>query len=526
MGKTKVLVSCDTSTNATGLGRYCYHLCKSLHEDENFIVAEQGNFGNTSNISKIPWKYYPVEPDPQNKMEYLKYSQDPENKYGKMIFDKTLLDFRPDFVVAISDPWMFAYQGRSPLREYFHWVISPTVDSIPVRDDYLSTYSLADSVFTYTDWALEQLKNAGLQNLEHTIRMGTETDVFKPCSDKAKLKESLGLPPDAFVIGSVMRNQRRKLIPDIIEAFSYLMASLPEEKRKKTYLYLHTTYPDQEPWDLPQFLLNSRFSSNILFTYLCKSSKGFGCSRFQDAITYSFSSNQLTAVMPSGRNGLSNEQLCEVYNLMDLYIQVASCEGFGVPIIEAAACGVDCAVIDYSAMVDAAKNLDLIRLSKSTRYYNDNKNRCKRVYVDFKELAEELYAIIIDREPNKPNFDLANKTKEKYGWGKCAELWKRALSKDRLSGLQGKWDAPKKLIKIPSYPPNGLTNSELVEWHYRTFQPFNKHKYGLQPLLILRDLHYGVTPSYIATPFSKEKMFKTFVNYAEVYNDYQELRTK
>lgn len=523
---TRILVSADTSTSATGLGKYCHELCKGLHNDDNFVVAEQGNFGNASNISKIDWKYYPVEPDNSNKQELFRFSQDSENRYGKWIFEKTLLDFKPDFVIAINDPWMFSYQGRSPLRNYYHWCISPTIDSMPQRDDYLSVYSMADSIFTYTDWAMDILQQNNIPNTEYTIRMGIDKDIFKPCENRADLKERFGLPQDAFIIGTVMRNQRRKLIPDIIEAFSLMMERLPEERQNKTFLYLHTTYPDIDAWDLPQFLLSTKFSKQILFTYFCKNTETFGCSRYQDAKTYSFCSGNLTLFMPSGKNALSNNQLADVFNLMDLYIQVASCEGFGVPIIEAAACGVDCAVINYSGMEDAANNLDLITLDSSTQFYNDNSNRCKRVFVDYKLLADELLRLIEKLEPNKINYALANKTAEKYSWTKCIELWKKGLNKSKLTGLQGKWNSSKKYIKpIESYPLN-LSNSELVEWCYENMMPFSKNKYGLQSLIAIRDLHYGIIPSKRPQPFDRDKMFNIFQKYIETFNHYEDLRTK
>lgn len=522
--KTRVLVSCDASVNATGLGRYCKHLCEGLHNSGEFVVAEQANFVGPAGVKDLPWEVFPVEPDPNNKMAMLKHMEDPENKYGKAVFNQNLLKFKPDFVVAISDPWMFAYQGRSPLREYFHWCVSPTVDSIPVRDDFISTYNLADSIFTYTDWALEALEATGLPNTNYTIRMGIDTSEFYPISNKAELKESFGLPRDAFIIGTVMRNQTRKLIADLIETFTSLMMGLPKPQQEKTFLYLHTTYPDQQAWDIPSFILNSRFSSNILFTYLCNSSRTFGCSRYQDAKTYSFSSNNLTCFMPSGKNALTNEQLCKVYNLMDLYVQIASCEGFGVPIIEAAACGVDCAVMNYSAMRDAANILPIYPLSNSTRFYNDNRNSCKRVYVDFNELAGEILSIIKDREPNQTNIVLAERAKEKYSWEKCIELWGRALSRERLGGLQGQWEAPQRRIAVPTEAPAGLSNSEFTEWCYKTYQPYNKHRHSLQALMAIRDLHYGITPSNTPSLFDREKMIKTFIKYAEEYNRYQEIR--
>lgn len=521
----KVLISADASTNATGLGKYSYELCKGLHNDPNYIVAEQANFSNESNRANVEWGFYPVEPSKDNQKDIIKYNQDPENRYGKWIFEKTLLDFKPDFVLAISDPWMFAYQGKSLLREYYHWIISPTIDSFPQKEDYLSIYSLGDSIVTYTDWAMNILEEYNIPNLVKTIRMGVDTNIFKPVQDKGNLKEQFGIPKDAFIIGSVMRNQTRKLIPDLIEAFNIFMDSLSKEDQQKTFLYLHTTYPDIECWDIPKLILESKYSKQLLFTYKCNSTNEFGCSTYQDSKTYSFASNALTLFLPSGRNGLSNLQLSDVYNLFDLYIQLASCEGFGVPIIEASACGVNCAVIDYSAMKDAADNLDLYKI-KSFNLYHDNNNGCKRAKVNAIELAKEIEKLVKEgrQQVNQINKNLVEKTKNKYSWDKCIELWKSVLTKDRLVGAQGKWDSPRKEIQIKKQYPTYLSNSELLEWLYENLYPSVKYKYNLNSLTILRHLHYGMVDGRKPQPFDRDKLMEIFTILAHNKNEYEKIR--
>lgn len=517
----KVLVSADSSLNATGLGKYSYNLCKGLHEDENYEVAELANFGHNRDRNLVQWKYYGVEPS-DNQQEILQYTQDPENRYGKWKFESTLLDFKPDFVVAINDPWMFSYQGKSPYRQYYHWVISPTVDSYPQREDYLSIYSLADSIITYTDWALDVLDSYNMPNLSKTIRMGVDCEIFKPVEDKAVLKEKFGIPKDAFIIGSIMRNQTRKLLPNLIESFNLFLDSCTEEEKKKTFLYLHTTYPDIECWDIPRFILESKYSNQILFTYKCKTTGEFGCSRYQDARTYSFLSNGITSVLPSGRDGLSNQQLSEVVNLFDLYVQLASCEGFGVPIIEAAACGIPCAVVDYSAMGDAADNLDLFKIT-GFDLHHDNINGCRRAKINNEEFANELCLFRRSLEVNSIDYDLANRAKEKYSWKKCIELWKKVLSRDRLVNKLA-WNSPRKEIKIKKQYPSYLSNSELLEWLYDNFNPDAAYRYGLQSLSILRHLHYGVVDGKNPQKFDRDRVFELFTKLAQNINQYEQKR--
>ena len=58
------------------------------------------------------------------------------------------------------------------------------------------------------------------------------------------------------------------------------------------------------------------------------------------------------------KNGVSYEDLSSIVNLFDLYTQYANCEGFGLPYVEAAACGVPVCGTDYSAMESEIRKLE------------------------------------------------------------------------------------------------------------------------------------------------------------------------
>ena len=49
-------------------------------------------------------------------------------------------------------------------------------------------------------------------------------------------------------------------------------------------------------------------------------------------------------------DGVDTKTLASIYNLFDVYIQPANSEGFGLPIVEAAACGVPVMATDYSVL--------------------------------------------------------------------------------------------------------------------------------------------------------------------------------
>ena len=92
---------------------------------------------------------------------------------------------------------------------------------------------------------------------------------YAPVADKNAHKLAMGIDPEYKVIGTVMRNQRRKLYPDLFEAFKIF---LDKSENKKYYLYCHTSYPDLG-WDIPELLHQYELASNVLFTYICPETK-------------------------------------------------------------------------------------------------------------------------------------------------------------------------------------------------------------------------------------------------------------
>ena len=98
-----------------------------------------------------------------------------------------------------------------------------TVDAAPQNEQWLSTFANADGVFNYSDWGHEVLENES----RGVIRcLGSAppsaNEAYKPAEDKFKHKEMMGFDGNSKIIGTIMRNQRRKLFPDLFEAFGKL----------------------------------------------------------------------------------------------------------------------------------------------------------------------------------------------------------------------------------------------------------------------------------------------------------------
>ena len=143
---------------------------------------------------------------------------------------------------------MLNFPEVSPFRPFLYWFVAPTIDSAPQRKEWLQTFANADTVSGHTQWGVDYLAlpNMGM-NLVEPVNDAVNTDVFLPSHQpKEIIKQELGFNKDDIIIGSVMRNQKRKLIPNVIKIVKEVSKQVPNVK-----LYLHTSYPDMNGWDLP-----------------------------------------------------------------------------------------------------------------------------------------------------------------------------------------------------------------------------------------------------------------------------------
>lgn len=131
--------------------------------------------------------------------------------------------------------------------------------------------------------------------------------------ERIQLRKKWGLE-GKFVVGSVFRNQGRKMADIQLKAFAKFAKG-----RDDIIFLLHT-----DPTDVAAV-----FNISALITKLGIENKvRFTGMTFHKGFTY--------------------KQMNEVYNVMDVHILSTSGEGFGVPLIEAAACGIPGIVTDYT----------------------------------------------------------------------------------------------------------------------------------------------------------------------------------
>ena len=163
------------------------------------------------------------------------------------------------------------------------------------------------------------------------IPHGVDCNFFKPKLDpmygKTKLKDIAG---GAFVVGCVARNQHRKNIPQLVKGFKEFI-DRNDLKPKDARLMLHMDWKDAMGWQFPAFTDAYGITEYLL--------------------------PPLMGVLDAGE-APDDAGMVDIYNCMDVFVLPTAGEGFGIPTIEAMACGVPVAVTNYTTAWEIIKEDD------------------------------------------------------------------------------------------------------------------------------------------------------------------------
>ena len=227
-----------------------------------------------------------------------------------------------------------------------------------------------------------------------TVHGPIDTKHFKKLSvkDKIQLRQRFDqyIPMDALVVGFVFRNQLRKSVPNLMEGFSLFKKRLPPENNAK--LLLHTSF--SEGWNILQLAQEYGVDQkDILTTYVCSACKKYAVINFVgENQECPFCKNKGTFRTTSVGCGVSEEQLNEVYNLMDVYCHPFTSGGQEIPIQEAKLTELITLVTNYSCgeemCQDGAESLPL-----EWSEYREHQTHFKKASTNPRSIAKQLMKV-------------------------------------------------------------------------------------------------------------------------------------
>jgi glycosyltransferase involved in cell wall biosynthesis len=293
----------------TGYGGQVRGILPRLMEDghEPCVIANYGLGGAMLNWNNVP--VYPLRESRQNADVLADYVQ----------------HFNADVVISLYDVWALPADSKQRMAGR-PWIAMTPVDGAPVSNAITARLRCADYVIAYSKFGKAELGKVGIE--AHYVSHAIDIETFSP-GDKVKARQALGVSSDVYLVTIVAANKgfpARKAWAEALRAFKVF-----HERYPNTLLYCHTT---KRPF--------GSGGEGIDFDGLIDHLGLSGAVAFPD--------HGALAV------GVSDESMAEIYRVSDVMLLPSMGEGFGLPVLEAQACGCPVITQDCSAMSELTEN--------------------------------------------------------------------------------------------------------------------------------------------------------------------------
>jgi glycosyltransferase involved in cell wall biosynthesis len=233
----------------------------------------------------------------------------------------------PNFLITLYDVWVL----DNPALDALPIASWTPVDHQPAPNKVLSWLKKPNvTPIAMSKFGKAMIENAGVESeyIPHAI----ETKLFKPTPNLPEGisgREFVGGDDDKFVVGMNFANKAGGFIHRKAVAENFLAFAMFAAKHDDVVLYLHTEpYGKQSGFVLPNILEACGVPADKV--------------KFVDPIAYTY--------------GISQATLAAIYSAWDVGLFCNYGEGFGIPQIEAQACGVPIITSNFAASAELASS--------------------------------------------------------------------------------------------------------------------------------------------------------------------------
>jgi glycosyltransferase involved in cell wall biosynthesis len=250
---------------------------------------------------------------------------DCRDAFGVERLPRLVARLRPDLVVLLNDPWNVPGYIKA-LDRIEGMELPPVMGWLAVDGKNQAAGELLgglDHVAVWTEFAAEELRSSGYAGPLSIIPLGVDLDRFRP-RDKAECRRAI-CPEgyeDGWIVGVVGRNQTRKRLDLTIRGFARW---IQERGRDDARLLLHVA-PTAEQ------------GANII-----------------SLVRYYGLTGRAMLSEPHKGYGSNPDDVAKMYSAFDVYLTTTQGEGWGLPALEAMACGVPVVAPDWSGLGSWAK---------------------------------------------------------------------------------------------------------------------------------------------------------------------------
>lgn len=347
MKKKTVLIHSNFCKAFTGFGKNQKNVLKYLYNTGKYKIVEAANMkmAGEDELNLLPWDCYGCVSN--------EYNSRPEEQkrmdgYGFFEIDKIVEKVRPDVYIGAEDIWAFTNYHHKPWWNKLSCMIWTTLDSLPILPQAVEYAPKIKNYFVWSSFAEKAFNKMGYDHIK-TLRGSLDVENFHRLEDdqRKNLRAFHGIDDKDFVVGFVFRNQLRKSVPNLLDGFKIF-----KEEKPNARLLLHTHW--SEGWDIMRLLEEKDIDRrDILTTYFCSSCNAYHVRVFTGQNQTCRECGKETLNTTNVSNGCSEEQLNEVYNLMDVYCHPFTSGGQEIPVQEAKLTELITLVTNYSCGEDS-----------------------------------------------------------------------------------------------------------------------------------------------------------------------------
>ena len=385
----KILMLSDSPTTCTGYATIATNIMNGLSELGHECHYQAHNYIGQTIPPGLTF-------EDGKKLNFTLYGTGKE-PYSKDVIIPRIRELKPDIFIVLLDTFMLYQHGFmnldfAPAKTIFYFP-SDGEDRLPLAcENVLKKFNVPVAMAKFgQEQAIKIHKILHTQYIPHAI----DQKIYYPVApeQKEKLKAKYNLQ-GKFVIGSVYRNQGRKMADRMFKSFAKFAKNNPD-----VILLCHSDpYDNAAVFNSLELIKKLEIENRVRFT---------GMNFFK---------------------GFDYKQMNEVYNVMDVFTLSTSGEGFGVPIIEAMACEIPCVVTDYTTtkelLLDNGKcGLAVPICAELTGSWN-----VERGMVDIDKMAEAFQMmkdnLVMRNEMGKIGLE---KVKKFYDWDVVIPQWDKLI---------------------------------------------------------------------------------------------------
>jgi len=337
-----------------------------------------------------------------------------DTSFGETVIGKYIEEYKIDILWTLLDLRMVEFIAQGGIyyngRDYpinlnkCIWIGYFPIDTedLPI-EKHLKIIEAMHIPVVVSSNSREMLERAGIyvSEIPHCV----DTEIFKPLDENEKKKFISKQKADLsklFVVGMVGNNQLRKFNPYFFEAYSYFMK---EDTRILPHMvfYKDSALAEAGGWNLIPIM------HKIL----------------KIPPEHVISSGNIDEF--SNKIKITPKQMCYLYNMMSVHYSSGN-EGWGIPMLEAAACGIPNISPRYtSAEQMIGPNQERGRFCKISNYWYNQINGHRWVIPDTKDLAKQFEYYYTHRDELKKAGERAREWALQYDVKRIMPIWERLI---------------------------------------------------------------------------------------------------